>query len=343
MSVKKIDKQALDRWVDTLIGKHTVYGVTAKGERFVYARLTEVAALRLDFDVTMIPPKKYFLPQEDPLLAFDRQGGCQSVISEEPFILFGVHPYDVVAIAQMDAVFAKDHADIHYLTRRENATIVACDVVRPSAHVFAACMGAATADAGFDVLLTLIGESCIVDARTAKGEELLKELTGARKADAASLARREQVWEDARRFLRMHQLNCRPEELPALLADSYDHPIWAERAARCHSCGSCNLVCPTCYCFDMLDDPAWDLAGGKRSRRWDGCMLADFALVAGGHNFRRHREDRYRHRYYRKGKYLWDRMQQIACVGCGRCITACTTLISHPVEVYNALLEDRPR
>jgi len=70
----------------------------------------------------------------------------------------------------------------------------------------------------------------------------------------------------------------------------------------------------------------WDLASGSRVRTWDGCLLTDFALIAGNHNFRAARTDRYRHRYYRKGKYLWDKMAQIACVGCGRCITACTAI-----------------
>ena len=32
-------------------------------------------------------------------------------------------------------------------------------------------------------------------------------------------------------------------------------------------------------------------------------------------------------------------MGVIACVGCGRCITACTTKIANPVEVYNELME----
>lgn len=40
-----------------------------------------------------------------------------------------------------------------------------------------------------------------------------------------------------------------------------------------------------------------------------------------------------------QGKYLWDQHKQIACVGCGRCITACTTKIANPVEVYNRLSE----
>ena len=140
-------------------------------------------------------------------------------------------------------------------------------------------------------------------------------------------------------FIR-HRLNCTPQDLPGLLARSYDHPIWGERAAQCFSCGSCTMVCPTCYCFNVEDQVVWDLQQGERVRTWDSCQLHNFAEVAGGHNFRRNAEERFRHRFYRKGKYLWDRMQQIACVGCGRCITACPAKIANPVEVYNALLEE---
>ena len=31
---------------------------------------------------------------------------------------------------------------------------------------------------------------------------------------------------------------------------------------------------------------------------------------------------------------------EIACVGCGRCVTACTAKIANPVEVYNKLVEE---
>ena len=83
------------------------------------------------------------------------------------------------------------------------------------------------------------------------------------------------------------------------------------------------------------------LQKGERRRVWDGCILSEFAAVAGGHNFRRHRTDRYRHRYYRKGKYVPEKIGEIACVGCGRCITACTANIANPVEVYNRLVHER--
>ena len=82
-----------------------------------------------------------------------------------------------------------------------------------------------------------------------------------------------------------------------------------------------------------------DLQSGTRRRQWDACLLSGFAVVAGGHNFRKRREERYRHRFYRKAKYLPERFGFTGCVGCGRCVRACTAGIANPVEVYNTLLE----
>jgi len=342
MSITKLSEAALRNWVDGLIDKQQVIGVKAKGDRFVFGPLDAAAELRLDYDVTILPPKKYFLPQTETLLKFSRRGTFESVDgASEPFVLFGVHPYDVAAIAQMDEVFSKDNYDSHYMERRENAVIVASDVQKASPNVFAASMGTATAREGFDVLLTQIGDAYLADARTPKGEALVDRIEDGATASSADLARREQLWQDLNRFLMRHELKCAPTDLPAVLEGSEGHPLWEERSERCYSCGSCNLVCPTCYCFDVQDEMEWDLENGRRVRRWDGCMLVEFALVAGDHNFRGSRAARFRHRYYRKGKYLFDRMGQIACVGCGRCVTACTADIANPVEVFNTLLEDR--
>jgi len=71
-------------------------------------------------------------------------------------------------------------------------------------------------------------------------------------------------------------------------------------------------------------------------RRWDGCMLRDFARVASGENFREHRSSRLRHRFYRKGKYIREDYGRVGCVGCGRCVRACLVKID-PVEVFNTL------
>jgi len=335
---KQVDQAALAAWVDGLIGNGRVIGVKQKDGRYAFGDLEKASELCLDYDVTILPPKKYFLPQKEELLRFS---GCEyeGICDAEPFVLLGVHPYDMVAIAQMDKVFSADNDDEHYRTRRENATIVVCDVQSMSQNTFAAAVGTATAVSGCDVRLTKVGGSYVVEGKTDKGEALMEGLADAADADAVALGRREQLWEDNARLMSRYELRVDPKDLPGILEEGYDHHVWDEKSAKCFSCGSCNLVCPTCYCFDVQDDVNWDLKSGTRCRAWDGCMLTNFAAVAGHHNFRKSRADRYRHRYYRKAKYVPEKIGELSCVGCGRCITACVSKIANPVEVYNRVAE----
>ena len=116
--------------------------------------------------------------------------------------------------------------------------------------------------------------------------------------------------------------------------------FWEEHSEKCLACGSCVLVCPTCYCFDVKDDPNLSLEHGERIRTWDGCLLEDFAKVASGENFRPTRLSRYRHRYYKKGKYLFDRFGFVSCVGCGRCSSNCLPDIANPVNLLNDMYSE---
>jgi formate hydrogenlyase subunit 6/NADH:ubiquinone oxidoreductase subunit I len=341
MSVKKLTKDNFAKFVGTLIEEENVIGVQAKGDRFDFAPLESAQQLRLDYDVTLQPPKKYFLPAKETLMTFEIGGAYASQYEEEPFVLLGVHPYDVIAINQMDELFQQDNYDTHYMKRRTNATIIACDVVTPSANVFASSMKTAVVESGYDILLTDIGDAYVVEVATDKGEALLAKMAGAVDADAAALDSRKAVWDKNKKVLSKHELECDTAYLPKLLDRAYDHPIWEELAKTCFSCGSCNQVCPTCYCFNVQDDVNWDLKTGQRDRAWDGCLLDGFTKVAGEHEFRNQRADRFRHRLYRKAKYVPAKIGgQIACVGCGRCVNACLPNIANPVGVYNRLIDD---
>lgn len=341
MSVSTVTKEQFSAFVSALIGSdQKVVGVQAKSDKFAFGELTDAADLRLDYDVTILPPKKYILPQKEALLQFEVGGAAKTVEKGVKQVLLGVHPYDMIAINQMDELFSQDEYDTHYMNRRNNITIIACDVVTPSEHVFAASMNTATCNEGYDILLTDIGSGYVVDAPTEKGQTLVKMMSGAVEATDADLDKRKAVREKNEAALNRHTLECKPSFIPKLLDKAYDHPVWEEKARLCYSCGSCNQVCPTCYCFDVQDEVNWDLKTGTRCRAWDGCLLENFATVAGDHNFRKKRADRFRHRLFRKGKYVPGKIGgQIACVGCGRCINACTAKIANPVEIYNTILE----
>ncbi len=340
MSIRKTSATTLDAWVANIIEERKVIGVQSRGDRYAFAPLTSSDDLRLDYDVAILPPKALLQPPREELLTFESGKGYQSVVDSEPFVLLGVHPYDMVGILQMDQVFAQGYPDVHYLERRNNATIVVVDVQNVSPDVFAGFMGTAYVEEGYDVLLTKIGDEYIVDAKTDKGEDLITGLQYEPEAGESWLEQRRLVWGYNKQRLRRHELRAEPSRWPDLLEGAYDHPVWEEKARLCFACGSCNLVCPTCYCFDVRDEVNWDLSSGERVRSWDGCLLASFATVAGKINFRKDPAARYRHRYYRKGKFVPAKIGgQIACVGCGRCITACVANIANPVEVFNRLAE----
>lgn len=341
MNLKKLSKNAFMNFINELLLTGRVEAVQAKGDKFDFGPLESAKDLRLDYDVTLLPPKKYFQPPVETLLTYEVGKTYKSHYDNEKFILIGVHPYDMIAINQMDRLFSQDNYDSHYMTRRNNATIIACDVETPSENVFASSMGTATVKEGYDILLTNIGDGYVAEAVTDKGQALLLKANKSVEISEEDLGKRQQVWNKNQEILNNHPLKCKALDLPKLLEKAYDHPVWEEKAKTCFSCGSCNQVCPTCYCFNVQDDVNWNMKTGKRQRVWDGCLLTGFTKVAGGHEFRANRADRFRHRLYRKAKYVPAKIGgEIACVGCGRCIDACLPDIANPVNIYNRLIED---
>jgi ferredoxin len=196
-------------------------------------------------------------------------------------------------------------------------------------------MGGPSVENGYDLFMSDIGDAYVVEYGSPAGMELLAKHKGAREATEADMSRFRAV-QEAKWPRFTHRLEVIISELPYLLAISYDNPLWEELGEKCLACGACTLVCPTCYCFDIVDRLALNLKEGQRLRLWDSCQLPQFATVAGGENFRQARADRLRHRFFRKGKYLTEMFGKVGCVGCGRCLRSCLVHID-PVEVFNTL------
>lgn len=341
MKLQAIEKSDHDQFVQNLVNNYQVEGVKRKEDSFFYGSIKSPEELCLDFDCTIGPPKKYFLPPEETLLRFTTAPSHEvtPVIESNPFILFGVHPYDLKAINQMDRIFASGVPDPHYLKRREAALLIGVDPTRVAPRAFWADMEADTISNGFDLMFTDTGESFIVEIGTEKGGDLLTQYGKVRPATRDETRKRVKIRSQISNMCKKRSLTFPKREIPQLLEHSEGSLFWEEKAGKCLSCGTCNLVCPTCYCFDVLDDMELDLSNGERLRRWDGCLLQDFARVATGENFRETRASRYRHRFFRKGLYLFKVLDDVACVGCGRCASSCLPDIADPVDAFNRLKE----
>jgi formate hydrogenlyase subunit 6/NADH:ubiquinone oxidoreductase subunit I len=339
MENRIIEKRNMHLFVSKLINSEAeVVGAKRKDNKYAFGKLADASQLCLDYDLALYPPKSYLLPPKETLIKFElgEQPKVEPVVEAKPLILFGVHPYDIKAIELLDAAFSGSNLDINYLSRREKAIIVGVDCLNPNPNAFCASLGTASTDTGFDLMLTDIGTSYVVGIGSSKGEGLLKNYAVTREATQSELAQRDEARQRALGRYKV-TLDVSVDELPALFDRSWDSPVFKEKSEKCFSCGSCTMVCPTCFCFDVQDDLALDLKQGERYRQWDGCMLVDFALLAGGENFRKDRETRFRHRMYRKQKYLWERYGKLGCVGCGRCTTACLADIADPADTINRL------
>jgi NAD(P)H-flavin reductase/formate hydrogenlyase subunit 6/NADH:ubiquinone oxidoreductase subunit I len=342
-AVKKtviISKKNFKSMINNLIKNIEVVGVKAKQGKFVYDHISSFDELCMDYDVTVIPPTKYLLPARESILKFtiDNNIKAEPILENTPRAIIGIHPYDIKAIELLDEVFMATNPDPNYIARRQNSLIIGVDCLHPSPKSFSQCMDTNMTDSGFDLLLTDIGNRYVVVIGSQKGAEILAKYTDVSEPTNDSIAKQKLVRDEASTKYKL-EIAVHKERLPKLLEEAYDDPYWQERSNTCLSCGSCVMVCPTCFCFDVQDEVALNLKGGERIRQWDGCMLVDFAKVAGGENFRHDRASRFRHRIYRKGKYVLERYGKLGCVGCGRCSIACLSEIASPLEAFNAVAE----
>jgi sulfhydrogenase subunit beta (sulfur reductase) len=345
MSVSFIRDGDFSAFVAALIAAGPVYGPVAKRSKFVFDRLEAPGQLRLDYDVTILPPKKLFFPPAQDLIRFDGDQFRAAVAPEEKVFL-GVHFYDVKAIDMTDRLFSERNFDVNYMAHREATTIVASSIQAVSPRAFWGSVGAEVQPNGHDAFLTRIGEGYVYEARTPRGEALLAHgafvpATGAhvgeaRAANEAMLARCPEALAHSSAAIAR-----------AVRAAFGNEKMWERFAEDCFSCGSCNTVCPTCYCFNVEDGWNVDQKSGVRTRYWDACLTEDFATVslgAGGtENFREARGDRFRHRFMRKATYLNEKLGGPACVGCGRCSEACTADIADPVRVIEQIMTSEER
>jgi sulfite reductase subunit B len=342
LKVKKsvfITKRNFKSFMKKLADKMEIIGVKSKQGKYVFDKIDNIQELCLDYDVTVNPPTRYFLPAKEVLLKYrlGEKDSVEPVIPTTPRVIVGVHPYDIKAMELIDEVYKNVNPDPNYTARRNNTVIIGVDCLNPASKSFAPSMGTNITENGFDLLLTEITNGYLVTIGTRKGADLITKYAEVRETTIEEIGKQKQARDKSLAKYKLELLVSR-ERMPRLLEESYDDPYWESRSKTCFSCGSCVMVCPTCFCFDVKEDMALNLVEGTRYRQWDGCMLVDFAKVATGENFRHDKASRFRHRIFRKGKYLLEKYGMAGCVGCGRCADACLADIASPVEAFNAIV-----
>jgi len=342
MPIMILGKEKVPQFVEGLLRDYQVIGPRKKDGFYLFGPVSKPEEIALEYPIALYPPRKFFLPAKEPVLRFrlGEKPEVEPVVEPPtPKVLFGLHPCDLHSTRLLDAAFLKENPDANYETRRRNAIFVGIDCLAPcDEYAFCKDMGTLDPKGYYDLFLTDLGEAYAVEIGSGRGEELLRKYSAAREATKAEQSKLEEVRKERDKNF-PSRLKFDASKLPEILWSRFNSPYWGELAKRCMGCGSCTLVCSTCYCHDVLDRVELNLTEGERIRVWDSCLLDEFAKVAGGLNFRPSLEQRLRHRFYRKGKYLWDLLGLPGCVGCGRCTRHCLAKIN-PIEVFNDVYQE---
>ncbi len=340
MKTCALERSGVADFFGWLLKDHEVVAPVEKEKGFhAFASIRKPDEVVLDYVTTLLPPKKTFFPQRQTLFQFKLGGDLPEmtpVVDARPLMLAGVHPCDLAGIRMLDWAFEKDHQDEQYLAQRRATTVIGVDC-HPDEHCFCGSVGSLSPKGGYDLFLTPADGAYLVEAGTDRGEALVRGWKGFREVRAEDVAAAGR-WRQEKRAMLKRSFDTEVYNLPMILQRSVNSPVWGNVSTPCFSCGSCNLVCPTCFCFDVEDLLETDGRTGVRERRWDACQVAEFAGVAGGHNFRKKPEERLRHRFYRKYAYLMTVYGDAFCTGCGRCGRACLADINI-VDTVNALVE----
>jgi ferredoxin len=233
-------------------------------------------------------------------------------------IVIGARPCDAAALPILDKVFNWDFQDSFYNRRRELTTIVSLACSKSDEYCFCTAVDCGPEDPrGSDVMLYDLGDGnyevrCLTD----KGKALFAGQT--------------QTSDKVGKAAATPQNGLDLDAIGRFLSGGFEKPQWAAWSARCLGCGACAFNCPTCHCFDIVDEGT--AVGGARVRNWDACQFGMFTLHASGHNPRSVQAQRQRQRIFHKFQIYPEKFGEVLCTGCGNCTRNCPVGLGvHPV------------
>ena len=316
---------------------HLTRGEAWDGEGMTLGGYRQVEPLKSIF----FPPREFFGRLLDD--------ADHPTISER--IVIGVKNCDLAGLKIQDHVFRDlSPSDPRYVEARDKTLIVTCDCTDCREACFCPIVGQKPyAEEGYDLNISPVSQQHLIEAGSERGHQFLDELSAYLRPASDSLLESQRECREAliRRLLNQSaQHGLEPGmDFATAVRGAKDGAMWSEIAQDCVECGACNFACCTCHCFQLVDGVSAGVP--VRGKQWDGCLLMNFARVAGGGNPRAGRAKRLQNRFLKKFDFFPSVLGCYACDGCGRCTEVCTgnidirDVLSRAVDETKSVPADR--
>jgi len=264
-------------------------------------------------------PKEVIHPARQELFNVDSNGGVSyPPIESKKIALVGIKSCDLASIKVMDRILSNDDS---YNARRKEALTIVEECINPGDTCFCGSLGTGPyVSEDFDLAYARIDDDHVLFKYGSRvGLNLVKRL-GLKPASEELVNTYSSLMSEAKEKTSPLKFGLSDIE-NSMLKSMSDVDLWKKLSEKCVGCANCNLVCPTCFCTEFLDDLKLDNSA-SRVRFWVGCLSYVYGLVAGTH-FRPELYMRYRHFVLHKFLFYRKQIGLVGCVGCGRCITWC--------------------
>jgi ferredoxin len=275
--------------------------------------------------LTTMSIKGFFLPQSETLFRWHQKGSAvtmQEVPTEFPAqVILGARPCDTAALEIVDQVMDWGVKDELWFGRRDATTVfnLACPVEDESCFCHMTGLNPDATKAA-DGMLTPVPGGYMVETFTPKGEAFVSAHQARFTSGGDAVAA--EKYRAAARAKVAANMSVDMSKVTEWVGDHFEDEFWSTLGPRCNGCGACTVVCPTCHCFDIVDEPE-GVGSGARRRNWDTCQTGVFTLHASGHNPRTDQNSRFRQRVNHKFYVYPSRFGTLLCSGCGRCSRVC--------------------
>lgn len=337
MRILKLAKKDLCPFLELTSKEAELWAPLAKGDKHIFGRVDDFSRIAYESTRTIIPPKKLMVPPSFTMFRFDEKGYREDLSHVADRILFGIHPCDVHGLLTLDKLFIQGYPDPYYQEARKKTLILGLSCW-PDEHCFCKSTHTHIVDEGYDLFFTDLEKHFLVWIGSSRGDDLIRlrpELfdENLTEADIRSYiewqAKRDVAFRTGLNFVAM----------PDLMELNYKAPLWDKAGAACLACASCSMVCPTCNCYNVMDQQNLGAKPGQRVRHWDSCTLLEYSEVAGGENFREKKSGRLKLWYTHKLQAYLSKYGKPSCVGCGRCLVTCPVGIN--IKTIAAVLEGK--
>ena len=326
MQEKIIFKKEIPKLVKELTKEYVFYAPKNVKGNIEYKRVNNSKDIELEFLNSKVPPKEIVFPRMETMFTYTRNGKNieiqKSKKVEDKNIIFGIRPCDAHSFVLLEHFFNfGEFKDDLFLNKRKNTILMGIGCNTPRNTCFCTSLeGHPFKKDDMDIFMVDLDDRYVVSPISDTGKEIIEGLSWLVDAKEEDL---EKAIDLSKKAESMISTTLEIQDSYDFLDSEFSDPIWKEISETCMGCGSCSFLCPTCTCFDVIDEEDQYNNRGRRLRIWDTCQFCLYSLHTSGHNPRDSSIERCRNRILHKFSYYPTNYNLIGCVGCGRCIQLC--------------------